>query len=221
MMLLPTSVLTDLSWAWLVPFAIAGAGLWTLGEYVLHRFTMHELKGKGILSREHLMHHVRATWGFDPLLALAWLGVILVGFLVWGQLAWVLVGPAAGLGLALGWCVGYGYYEYVHAMAHLKAPATEYQRWLRKHHFHHHFGHPMHNQGVTLAFWDRVFGTLDVPDRVKVPRRLAPVWMLDDDGELHPELAADYELVGAATTDERLAKLDHARAFASVAPVTV
>jgi sterol desaturase/sphingolipid hydroxylase (fatty acid hydroxylase superfamily) len=220
MTLLPTSVLGTLSWAWLVPSLVAGAALWTFGEYALHRFAMHELKGKGLLSREHLMHHVRANWGFDPLILLAWLGVILVGVLLWGQLGLLLLGPAVGLGLALGWCIAYGVYEYLHAQAHLRAPRTPYQRWLRKHHFHHHFGHPMLNHGVTVAWWDRVFGTLDTPDTVLVPRRLAPAWMVDEDGELLPEHAADYELVGRATTDERLAQLDHARAFASLAPVS-
>ena len=220
MSLLPTSVLGTLSWGWLLPSVLAGAGLWTLGEYTLHRFAMHELKGKGLLSREHLMHHVRANWGFDPLILLAWLGVILVGVLLWGQLGLVLLGPAVGLGLALGWCFAYGYYEYIHAMAHLRAPRTEYQRWLRKHHFHHHFGHPMRNHGVTVAVWDRVFGTLDQPHKVLVPRRLAPGWMLDEHGELLAEHRSDYELVGRATTDERLAQLDRARAFASLAPVS-
>jgi sterol desaturase/sphingolipid hydroxylase (fatty acid hydroxylase superfamily) len=206
-------------WVWVVPFAVVGAFLWTLGEYVLHRFAMHELEGRGVLSREHLMHHVRASWIFDPMLVLAWLGVVAVGVLGWGQLGLVLLGPPAGVGLALGWCGGYAAYEYVHAMAHLRAPRTEYQRWLRRHHFHHHFGHPMRNHGVSVAWWDRAFGTLDQVDRVLVPRRLAPAWMVDADGELREEHAADYELVGRASTDERLAELDRARAFASLAPI--
>src|SRR5687768_15137022 len=218
-MIFPTSVLGTAGWLWALPVLVAGVGLWSLGEYVLHRFAMHELKGRGILSREHLMHHVRASWIFDPMLLLAWLGVVLVGVLVWGQLGLVLLGPIAGASLAVGWCVGYAAYEYVHAMAHLRAPRTDYQRWLRKHHFHHHFGHPMRNHGVSVDWWDRVFGTLDLPDRVLVPRRLAPAWMLDDGGDLRPEHATDYELVGRASTDERLAELDRARAFASLAPL--
>jgi sterol desaturase/sphingolipid hydroxylase (fatty acid hydroxylase superfamily) len=218
-MIFPTSVLGTVSWLWVVPFALVGAWLWTLGEYLLHRFAMHELRGRGVLSREHLMHHVRASWIFDPMLVLAWLGVVLVGVLVWGQLGLVLLGPSAGVGLAAGWCGGYARYEHVHAMAHLRAPKSEYQRWLRRHHFHHHFGHPMRNHGVSVDWWDRAFGTLDVPDKVLVPRRLAPAWMVGTDGEVRPEHADDYELVGGRTTDERLAELDRARAFASLAPL--
>jgi hypothetical protein len=42
--------------------------------------------------------------------------------------------------------------------------------------------------------------------------------MIADDGEMRPELAEDYVLVGASDSSDRLAGLDRARAFASVAP---
>ena len=165
-----------------------------------------------------LEHHVAAGWSFSYIHLLSWAGMLLVGFLAWMPLGWISVSFAFGLSVAIGWSAGYFYYEYVHAMAHLAAPTSRYQRWLRKHHFHHHFGHPMSNHGVTVAWWDRVFGTLEVPDRVRVPRRMAQPWMLDEDGELRPEHADDYVLVGAADRTERLAQLDRAKAFASIAP---
>src|SRR5690606_31822177 len=116
--------------------------------------------------------------------------------------------------------LGYGFYEFQHAQAHLRAPRNRYERWLRKHHFHHHFGHPMANHGVTIPFWDIVFRTREAPDVVPVPRRLAAGlgWLLDDDGELRAEFAADYVLVGIDRMDERQAGIDRARAFASLAP---
>ncbi len=76
----------------------------------------------------------------------------------------------------------------------------------------------MSNHGVSIGLWDRVFGTLDVPELVKVPRRMAPVWMLDDEGQLLPAYVDDYVLVGVVNRDDRLAALDRARAFASLAP---
>ena len=202
----------------LVVAVAVGAQLWFLAEYLLHRFAMHHLRGRGIMSREHLEHHVRAGWRFDRIMLLSWAGMLLVGVALWMPLGWWAFGPAFGAALALGWAVGYFAYEYQHAVAHLRPPASRYGRWVRKHHFHHHFGHPMANQGVSLPIWDLAFGTLERPDRVRVPRRLAQPWMLDDDGELRPEHADDYVLVGAAGLDERQAQLDRARAFASVAP---
>ena len=78
-----------------------------------------------------------------------------------------------GVAVAVGWAAGYFFYEYQHMASHLKAPRTRYQRWLRKHHLHHHFGHPMANHGVTVPWWDRAFGTLERPEQVRVPRRMA------------------------------------------------
>ena len=196
----------------------AGAALWTLAEYVLHRFGMHQLHGRGIMSREHLEHHVHSSWSFSHTHLLSWAGMLLVGYGAWMPLVWWAVGPAAGIAVATGWAAGYFFYEHQHAMAHLRAPARRYDRWLRRHHFHHHFGHPMANHGVTVPVWDVVFGTREVPDRVRVPRRLVLPWMLDDDGGLRADLADDYVLVGSADSAERLAALDRARAFASVAP---
>ena len=43
-------------------------------------------------------------------------------------------------------------------------------------------------------------------------------WMIDASGELRPEFAGDYVLVGSASRTERSAQLDRARAFASIAP---
>lgn len=201
-----------------VAFAV-GFQLWILAEYLLHRFAMHELDGRGIMSREHLEHHVAAGWSFSVIHLLSWAGMLLVGAVAWLPLGWALVSPAVGIALFVGWAAGYFFYEYQHAVAHLRAPTNRYERWVRKHHFHHHFGSPMRNHGVTLPIWDQVFGTLERPERVRVPRRMAQPWMLGADGELKPEFTDDYVLVGSVTSDERLAKLDRARAFASVAPV--
>jgi hypothetical protein len=76
----------------------------------------------------------------------------------------------------------------------------------------------MSNHGVSIPVWDLVFGTRREVERVRVPRRLALPWMLDDTGALRPEFAEDYELVGRDLLDERQAGIDRARAFASIAP---
>lgn len=195
-----------------------GAQVWFLFEYLLHRFAMHHLHGKGIMSREHLLHHVAAGWTFSTTHLLSWAGMLLVGWLAWFPLGWVTVGRAFGISLAIGWSFGYFFYEYVHAQAHLRAPRNRYQRHLRTHHFHHHFGHPMANHGVTIRFWDRVFGTLESPEQVRVPRRMAQPWMLDEDGELLPEHRADYVLVGTRRSTPESNEEDRVAAFASVAP---
>lgn len=187
---------------------VLGWFAWTLGEYVLHRFAMHELRGRGYPSKEHLLHHastdVRLTsW------VLSWIGIAITGVLM----GWALA-PAFGAG----WVVGYTYYELQHYWAHRRAPRNAYQRYLRKHHFHHHFGHPMANQGVTLPVWDWVFGTYEPVDVVKVPRRMAMPWLLDEHGEVRLEHRDDYVLAGRLPATADQGARDHADAFANRAP---
>lgn len=195
-----------------------GFPLWSLAEYLMHRFVMHEAKGRGLASREHLTHHaerdsILESWYF------AWTGVVVVGAAIGFGVAHLLGAGTAGWALGAGWVAAYGVYDWIHWRAHRRPIANRYERFVRRHHFHHHFGHPMANHGVTTAVWDRAFGTLQEPEQVRVPRRLALPWLVDADGELHERFRDDYRLVGSASGDERTAQLDRARAFASIAPV--
>ena len=205
---------------WMLVAFVGGWVAWTLAEYLLHRFAMHALGGKGIMSREHLEHHVTSSWTFDPVILLAWLGIFVVGCAAWIPLA-RLAGASwpVAASIAAGWAIGYFFYEFFHARAHLVPPTGTYSTWLRRHHFHHHFGHPMANHGVSVPWWDHVFGTYERPVHVRVPRRLVLPWMLDDDGQLKAEHADDYVLVGSADPTDRTRQLDRARAFASTAPI--
>lgn len=197
---------------------LGGAFLWTLGEYLLHS-SFHWAKGKGFPSRAHLDHHVHAGWTFDPLITLAWLGVILVGVSL-GVFGALVVPPSVAYSLGAGWTVGYFFYEWHHRAAHLRGPRNRWERWLRINHFNHHFGQPMKNQQVTIPLWDIVFGTYYVPEVVRVPRRLAMPWLLDENGALKAEYAADYVIVGdASTSSERAKAIDRARAYANLEPV--
>ena len=195
-----------------------GMMLWFLAEYLLHRFAMHHLDGRGIMSREHLEHHVHSSWSFDVTHLLSWTGVAVVGAILWFPVGWLLVSATTGVLLAVGWALGYAFYEFHHARCHLAPPRGRYGRWVRRHHFQHHFGAPMSNHGVSMPLWDIVFRTRRVPDRIRVPRRLALPWMVGADGELLPEFTDDYELVGREVLDERQAGIDRARAFASLPP---
>lgn len=195
---------------------VLGLALWSFAEYLMHRFAMHEAKGRGMASKEHLKHHaerdsVLESWYF------AWSGVLLVGAAM-GWLAAQALGPV-GWSLGIGWVAAYGIYDWIHWRAHRRPIANPYERFVRRHHFHHHFGHPMANHGVTSPFWDIVFGTYErVDGPVRVPRRLAMVWLTDEAGEVKPEYAGDFELAGTRPWTDDQAREDHDRAFANLAP---
>lgn len=196
---------------------LAGWFAWTLGEYVMHRFVMHEMRGKGLASKEHLRHHADR----DSILEkwpLAWAGIVIVGFAVFLLGGGWLLGRGLGAGLFAGWVVGYGFYDLHHWRAHRRPVANRYERSLRRHHFHHHFGHPMANHCVTMPLWDHVFGTYENPGVVRVPRRMAMVWLTGADGEVLAPYADDYVVVGATGRTDEQAEADLVDALANRAP---
>lgn len=193
-----------------------GVASWSAAEYGLHRFLMHELRGKGLASQEHLKHHADVTY-FSPtskkLLSAA--GTTAVAY------------PVAALATDRRWAGSYVAgliamyfgYEVLHRRAHTHPPRNRYGRWLRRSHLHHHFGSPMRNHGVTSPIWDKALGTYDEPGVVTVPRRMAPVWLVDEAGDVRPEFAADYVVKGGARRDPVQVERDRTDAFANVAPV--
>ena len=195
----------------------AGVALWTLLEYVLHRFAFHEAGGANYGSREHLRHHgsddtVLESW------YLSWAGVLLVSLALIPGIGAVLGIHQLGWGVGFGYLVGYGFYDWIHWRAHRKPIANRYEANVRRHHFIHHFHAPMQNHGVTTPFWDHVFGTYVEVERVQVPRRLAMRWLLDEEGQVRPEYRDTYELRGGLSLDERQRMIDAARALRNEAP---
>jgi sterol desaturase/sphingolipid hydroxylase (fatty acid hydroxylase superfamily) len=195
--------------------ALAGAVSWTAVEYGLHRFVMHEMRGRGLPSVEHLKHHADVTY-FSPAskkLASA-AGTTAVAYPV----AVVVAGRRWASAFTAGLIAMYFGYEVLHRRTHTHPPRDRYGRWARRSHMHHHFGAPMRNFGVTTPVWDRLWGTYEEPGVVTVPRRMAPAWMLDETGEVRAEFADDYVAKGARRSEASQVERDQADAFANLAP---
>jgi len=176
----------------LIALALGVLG-WTFTEYVLHRFDGHGMKGKTPFSKEHLAHHAdpqtfAATW--KKLLLAA---VILPTIATLGSLA---VGPA-GITFAVGFTLMYGTYELLHRRIHTHAPLNAWGEWARRHHLVHHHVAPKLNHGVTTSLWDHVFRTWKASENVRVPRKQAPPWMVEE-GEVRAPFRARYHLAGRA-----------------------
>lgn len=195
--------------------ALAGMASWTAAEYGLHRFAMHEMRGRGLPSVEHLKHHADVTY-FSPAskkLASA-AGTTAVAYPVTS----VVAGRRWATAFTAGLLSMYFTYEVAHRRTHTHPPRNSYGRWARRSHMHHHFGAPMRNFGVTTPVWDRLLGTYDEPGVVTVPRRMAPAWLLDETGEVRAEFADDYIAKGSALAGSSQVERDRADAFANVAP---
>lgn len=192
-----------------------GAITWTAAEYGLHRFLMHEMKGKGLASKEHLKHHANVTY-FSPASKKAASAAGATAIVL--PATWATTGPDTAIGYTSGVIGMYLVYEWVHRRIHTHPARTPHGRFIRRQHLEHHAGSPMRNFGVTTAVFDRAFGTFDPTTTVTLPRRIAPVWMLDADDEVRPELRAEYVVRGTRRMDPAQAERDRVAAFANEAP---
>jgi sterol desaturase/sphingolipid hydroxylase (fatty acid hydroxylase superfamily) len=147
---------------WLLPLGIL---LWTLLEYVLHRFVFHlrarNATLRGILDTLHQNHHadprdIRFLL-VQPAYALVISAVIASGIVaITGKPFWM-------AGLMCGIWAGFLAYETVHYRVHLSSSETGWIRKRRRAHFHHHFSNARRCFGVTTSLWDHVFGTFRNP----------------------------------------------------------
>lgn len=134
---------------------LAGMALWSLIEYLVHRFVLHGLQP---FKRLHAVHHARprALYGLPTLISLP-----LFACLVFAPLLFLL-GLALALPLMAGVLCGYLFYGLAHHMVHQGLPpAWPGQAWqLRRQRWHarHHGGHAG-CYGVSSSFWDQVLGT--------------------------------------------------------------
>jgi sterol desaturase/sphingolipid hydroxylase (fatty acid hydroxylase superfamily) len=138
--------------AWLLSFAV-GALLWTLLEYLLHRFVFHHAP---IISEIHERHH------HEPLALIgapAWTSFVLALIGVLFPL-WLLLGISIAAGMTAGVICGYLWYVLVHYASHHWHPRHgSYLYRVRLRHARHHYSHDEGNFGVTVEFWDWLFRT--------------------------------------------------------------
>lgn len=138
-----------------------GVFAWTLTEYTFHRWMYHNV-GINLTREGHEKHHV------DPSLyiAMPWF----VTPLVFVPIQLVVAGYFGLHGLSsllAGWFVGFVAYGLMHhSLHHYKLPFAWYRHLQSQHRIHHAF--PETNYGVTMRYWDRLFGTeFTKPQRVR------------------------------------------------------
>ena len=157
----------------LVLFA-CGVTMWTLTEYVIHRYLYHvyHVRLRGPLHQHlyHVAHGYHHDYPADfwhlvmPPHVTVTLAVSLYFLfrLLFGE-PWVR--PFFG-----GFALGYVCYEAVHFAVHHLPCRRGVLSYLRKHHLRHHFGHEQNAFGVTSPVWDYILRSMPV----RPQRRASP-----------------------------------------------
>jgi sterol desaturase/sphingolipid hydroxylase (fatty acid hydroxylase superfamily) len=166
---------------------------WPILEYVLHRYLGHIFKINTLFKKEHTRHHVETNY-FAPLhyKLIASIPICTTSFLTIGLAtsSWALGGA-----FTFGFIGMYSFYEWAHWSFHAKGPKTNLGMTLRKHHFAHHFHNPKMNHGVTTRLIDKLAGTFQPVEVVKVPKNIALPWLFEDDkSTISAKYAKDFQI---------------------------
>ncbi len=138
---------------------VAGLLLFTLVEYLVHRYVYHFRKIGPLRNLAFELHDFHHQHPKDkkrlamPIPVAVFISALLalIFWLIWSH---------KGLLLFAGFMVGYGGYLLTHYLIHILGPVNKVMRYLWIHHSVHHFKDDTRAYGVSSPIWDWVFGTL-------------------------------------------------------------
>ncbi len=138
----------------------AGLFVWTLTEYLLHRFVFHyEPTSEWGKKLHFLMHGVHHDYPNDSLRLVMPPVVSLPLALLFYALFFFIMGEASTWSFFAGFLAGYLFYDMLHYATHHFAMKGAIGLWLKHHHMKHHYQTAHRNYGVSSPLWDFVFGT--------------------------------------------------------------
>lgn len=137
----------------LLLMALIGIFIWSIAEYLLHRFVLHGLKPFSDWHSEH-HHKPEARICLPTAVSLGLIAVLI--FLPF----WIMLDIWSSCSVTLGVLVGYAAYTHVHHALHHSRVSSKWLIERKIFHARHHVrkARPGHF-GVTTLFWDRIFGT--------------------------------------------------------------
>jgi len=150
----------DFQWAIFSLTGVFALLIWTLTEYVLHRFIFHlnarSRSGEYIIYLFHGIHHDdpqdKTRLVMPPVPAI---GIIFLLFLFFKMIC-----PIHLLDVFMGFfLIGYLIYDYIHYATHHFSMANPIGRFLKRWHLQHHHTKEQVQFVVSNPLWDFVFGT--------------------------------------------------------------
>ena len=149
-----------------IPVAfLSGIFLWTISEYLLHRFLFHmpakSPRAERIIFLFHGVHHaqpqMKTRLVMPPVVSIP-LAALFYG-LFYLVFAILLKNPYWVAPLFSGFILGYLIYDLTHYATHHFPMRRGYFKYIKRYHMQHHYKTPDARFGVSSPVWDWVFGT--------------------------------------------------------------
>ncbi|NWY72785.1 FA2H hydroxylase, partial [Erithacus rubecula] len=143
---------------------LIGMILWSLLEYLIHRFVFHmkpPASNYYLITLHFLLHgqHHKSPFDSSRLVFPPVPASLVIGFF-YGVLR-LLLPEVLGLSVFVGGLCGYVIYDMMHYYLHYGSPRKgSYLYGLKAYHVKHHFEHQKSGFGISTRFWDYPFRTL-------------------------------------------------------------
>lgn len=138
---------------------VSGIFVYTLAEYLIHRFIYHMGEYKNPqkwIFKIHGMHHTTPRDKQRLVLPLP-LSIPLAILFIFTF--WLMMDSYAFIFFP-GFLMGYSYYLSLHYFIHTTKPPKNFFRYLWKHHLLHHYKNEEVAFSLTFPLWDLIFGTM-------------------------------------------------------------
>jgi sterol desaturase/sphingolipid hydroxylase (fatty acid hydroxylase superfamily) len=143
----------------IVALFLVGWLIWTLLEYVIHRFLFHyEPKSRFGKALHFVVHGVHHDYPNDAS-RLVMPPVVSLPLAVFFYLLFALVFGRFCPPIMAGLISGYIFYDSLHYATHHFAMRKGVWSWLKQYHLRHHYQDDHSGYGVSSPLWDYIFGT--------------------------------------------------------------
>jgi sterol desaturase/sphingolipid hydroxylase (fatty acid hydroxylase superfamily) len=147
-------------------YFIAGLFVWTITEYLLHRFIFHYQPTSKLGLRLHFIFHgVHHDYPKDAKrLVMPPSASIPLAILFYFLFSLVIKNDPFLFSFFSGFIIGYLFYDMMHYAIHHSNPKSKILRRIKQHHMLHHYNDETKGYGVSSSLWDLIFNS-DFPKK--------------------------------------------------------
>lgn len=137
-----------------------GLFVWTISEYILHRFVFHFYPKSKIGQRIHFIFHgVHHDYPNDAKRLVMPPSASIPMALALYFLFLYLLPEGTIFAFFAGFLIGYLFYDMTHYALHHANFKSTFWKNLKKHHMLHHYSDPTKGYGVSSSIWDKIMGS--------------------------------------------------------------